>query len=104
MSLTAIMNTTALANPATVRNNSHPIMLGSSGIAARVITSTASAARHDGRSGQPRGGRACQRAREVSDVVRGRHCSRSLRSEGDLCGHQRQDRGVGEASDAPGGT
>ena len=39
-------NTTALAKPATVRSSSHPIVLDSSGIAARVMTSTTSDARH----------------------------------------------------------
>jgi hypothetical protein len=44
--LTATTNTNALANPATVRSSSHPIVVGSSGIAARVTTNTISDARH----------------------------------------------------------
>ena len=39
-------NTTALAKPATVRSSSHPIMLDTNGITARVTTRTTSDARH----------------------------------------------------------
>jgi hypothetical protein len=39
-------NTSALANPAIVRSSSHPIVLDSSGIAARVTTTATSDTRH----------------------------------------------------------
>jgi len=100
--LTATTNTNALANPATVRSSSHPIMLGSSGIAARVTTNTTSDARHATIDRASRGD--AVPASEIADVVRGGQRSRGLRGEGGPRGHQRQDRGVGAASDAHGGT